>query len=188
MKELKERILAEGRNLGGGILDVSRFLNHQVEPPLLEAVGRALAARFKGAGVTKVVTAEVGGILPAYEVAKALGVPMIYARKTRPVTLGDCCVQTATSRTKRTTVELAVSREALGPDDCVLLADDFLATGDTSAALARLAAASGARLAGFAFVIEKKFEYGRERLARWGVPVESLVVITNMTEGKIIFK
>jgi xanthine phosphoribosyltransferase len=87
VEALKERIKQEGRNLGRGILKVDSFINHQVDPELMVAVGRELAGRFGGAGANKVLTAEISGIAPALTTALALGIPVVYARKTKPITM-----------------------------------------------------------------------------------------------------
>lgn len=90
MDALVKRIRAEGRNLGGGILKVDAFLNHQLESDLTMAIGRAFAetlARHGCGGVSRVLTAEVSGITPALATGCALGVPVVYARKRRPITM-----------------------------------------------------------------------------------------------------
>jgi len=189
MEELKRRILSEGRNLGRGILKVDSFLNHQIDTHLMLAVGRELARHFEGAGVTKVVTAEISGIAPALATAHALAVPLIYARKTRPLTMtGPVYVEVAPSHTKGNDVFLMVAAEFLGPGDRVLVVDDFLASGATIEALVRLVRHAGATLAGIATVIEKRFEGGRQALEGLGVPVVSLVVVTDMSDGKIVLE
>ncbi len=188
MQALKQRILAEGRNLGQGILKVDSFVNHQVDPALMVEVGRALADRFRDAGVTKVITAEISGIAPALTTALALGVPVVYARKSKPITMSNGAYRdTAPSHTKGHLVELFVSPEYLGPQARVLLVDDFLATGQTIAALVRIVEQAGATLVGIGTVIEKRFEGGRELLQPLGVPIESLAIITSMENGRIEF-
>ncbi|MCD6291607.1 MAG: xanthine phosphoribosyltransferase [Anaerolineae bacterium] len=188
MLALKRRILAEGRNLGRGILKVDSFINHQVDPALMMEVGQALADRFRDAGVTKVVTAEISGIAPALTTALALGVPVVYARKSKPITMPDSPYRdVAPSHTRGRSVELLVSPEYLGPEDRVLLVDDFLATGQTIAALVRIVRQAGATLVGIGAVIEKTFEGGRELLQPLGVPIESLAIITSMEDGRIEF-
>jgi xanthine phosphoribosyltransferase len=110
LEALKERIRHEGRNLGNGILKVDSFLNHQVDPALMLAVGGALAARFGAMGINKVLTAEISGIAPALTTALALGVPVVYARKTRPVTMPNQVYrETAPSHTKGIGHKLRVS-------------------------------------------------------------------------------
>ncbi len=188
MEALKERIRREGRNLGNGILKVDSFLNHQVDPALMLAVGGALAARFGAMGINKVLTAEISGIAPALTTALALGVPVVYARKTRPVTMPDeIYLACAPSHTKGVQVELMVSPEFLGPRDKVLIIDDFLARGKTIQALVNLAHNAGAEVRGVGVVIEKAFEGGREELAYLHVPIHSLAVIASMDGGKIVF-
>jgi xanthine phosphoribosyltransferase len=189
MKALQARILAEGQNLGRGILKVDSFINHQVDPAFMMQVGRELAARFAGAGATKVLTAEISGIAPALMAALALGVPVVYARKTRPVTMTDpVYVEAAPSHTKGVDTFLMVSPEFLNPGDRVLIIDDFLASGQTIHALVRLVRHAGAELVGIGALIEKRFEGGREQLAELGVPVEALAVITSMEGAQILFE
>ena len=186
MEELKQRILAEGVNLGRGILKVDGFINHQIDTHLMFGVGQELARRFADAGVTKVITAEISGIAPALATAHALSVPIVYARKTRPVTMtGRVFVEVAPSHTKGSDVFLMVSTEFLGPGDRVLVVDDFLASGATIAALARLVQHAGATLVGIGAAIEKQFEGGRADLAHLNVPIVSLAVVTDMGNGEI---
>lgn len=187
MKALKERILAEGRNLGNGILKVDGFINHQVDAKLMNECGRELAARFTSVGATKVLTAEISGIAPAVCTALHLGLPVVYARKTKPITMPDQIFLTlAPSHTKGRTVELIVSPEYLSHGERVLIIDDFLATGQTILGLARLAQAAGSTIVGVGTVIEKTFEGGRAALKILNVPVESLAMITDMNDGKIV--
>ncbi len=187
MDALKARILKDGRNLGNGILKVDGFINHQVDAALMNDCGREFAVRFTPIRATKVLTAEISGIAPALTTAHYLGVPALYARKTRPITMPDQVLLTvAPSHTKGRTVELIVSPEYLAPGDRVLIIDDFLATGQTILGLARLAQAAGAAIVGVGAVIEKAFEGGRAALAPLGVPIESLAIITDMSNGKIV--
>lgn len=189
MKKLKQRILNEGKNLGRGILKVDSFINHQIDPQLMADIGQELARRFADAGATKIITAEISGIAPALATAQVLDVPVVYARKTRPVTMtGPVYVEVAPSHTKGRDVFLMVSEEFLGPGDQVLLIDDFLATGATISALVRLVEHAGATLVGIGTVIEKAFEGGREDLETRDIPVVSLAVITDMSDGKITLR
>jgi xanthine phosphoribosyltransferase len=189
MQALIDRIRAEGKNLGQGILKVDGFVNHQVDPDLMDACGKKLAHRFASVKPTKVLTAEISGIAPALTTAYHLQLPVVYARKTKPITMPDEIYLTlAPSHTKRRTVELIVSPEYLGPEERVLIIDDFLASGETIMGLARLAQTAGAKIVGIGTLIEKRFEGGRDLLSRLEVPVESLAVIVNMDDGKIVFE
>jgi xanthine phosphoribosyltransferase len=67
----------------------------------------------------------------------------------------------------------------------VLVVDDFLATGATISALVRLVQHAGAELVGIGTVVEKVFEGGRADLEALGVPVVSLAVVGDMSDGRI---
>ncbi|HET6846960.1 MAG TPA: xanthine phosphoribosyltransferase [Anaerolineales bacterium] len=188
MKELEERIRRDGQVLPGGILKVDSFVNHQVDATLMHRCGQELAARFSALGATKVLTAEISGIAPALTTALHLGIPVVYARKTKPITMPDQVYLTlAPSHTKGRMVELIISPEYLADGEKVLIVDDFLASGATILGLARLAEAAGARIIGVGALIEKTFEGGREALQTLGVPIEALARIASMDEGSIVF-
>ncbi len=188
MLELIERIRRDGKNLGNGILKVDGFINHQVDPALMDACGRELARRFANVGATKVLTAEISGIAPALTTAQHLDLPVVYARKSKPITMPDQVFLTmAPSHTKGRMVELMVSPEYLAGGERVLIIDDFLASGATIWGLVRLAQAAGATIVGIGTLIEKVFEGGRELLEPIGVPIESLAVIKSMQDDKIVF-
>lgn len=187
MDELKQRILQEGQNLGRGILKIDSFLNHQVDARLMETAGIEIAAHFANTRPTRILTAEVSGIIPAVMTGKALGnIPVVYARKHKPITMREpVFVESAPSHTKGGEVLLMVSPEFLAKDDRILIVDDFLASGRTLDALARIVQGSGATLVGIAAVVEKSFEDGRAALAHWDVPILALVTITDMSDGRI---
>ena len=188
MRELRERIEREGKNLGNGILKVDGFINHQVDPILMDACGKELADRFQDIGATKVLTAEISGIAPAVTTAYHLKLPLVYARKHKPITMPDQVFLTLSpSHTKGRMVELIVSPEYLGHTERVLIIDDFLATGATILGLVRLAQTAGSSVVGIGALIEKTFEGGREALSKLGVPIHSLVQITSMQGDQITF-
>jgi xanthine phosphoribosyltransferase len=188
MEALRQRILAEGKNLGRGILKIDSFLNHQLDAELMEEIGVEIARRFEAARPDRILTAEVSGIVPAVMAAKALGnIPVVYARKHKPITMQEpVYLEMAPSHTKGGEVLLMVSPEFLHAGDRVLIVDDFLASGKTIEALAQIVENAGATLVGIAAVVEKSFEGGREALAHWGVPIEAAATITDMVDGKIV--
>jgi xanthine phosphoribosyltransferase len=189
VKELIERIQQNGQVLRNGILKVDSFINHQVDPVLMDACGREFARRFSGVRATKVLTAEISGIAPALTTALHLEIPVVYARKTKPVTMPDTVLLTlAPSHTKGVMTELIVSPEYLGAGERVLIIDDFLASGATIMGLVRLAQTAGSQIVGIGTLIEKSFEGGRTLLSTLGVPIESLAVISSMEEGRITFE
>ena len=188
MKELEERIFRDGRNLGGGILKVDSFVNHQVDPLLMDTCGREFARLFGEVGATKILTAEISGIAPALTTAIHLGLPVVYARNHKPITMPDQVYLTlAPSHTKGRMVELIVSPEYLANGEKVLIIDDFLASGQTILGLVRLAEASGAKVVGIGALIEKLFEGGRDLLKSVGVPIYSLACIIAMDDDKVVF-
>ncbi len=189
MKQLEERILECGKYLGRGILKVDSFINHQVEPGLMDACGQEFARVFSEAKPTRILTAEISGIAPALMAGRHLNVPIVYARKTKPITMPDTVYLTvAPSHTKGNMTELIVSPEYLAGGERVLIIDDFLASGATILGLVRLAEAAGAQLVGIGTLIEKSFEGGRAALEHLGVPIISLVTITRMDDTGIYFK
>lgn len=189
MKELQDRILRDGKVLGGGILKVDSFINHQVDAQLMNACGQEFARRFAKIGATKILTAEISGIAPALTTAIALGLPVVYARKTKPITMPDQVYLTlAPSHTKGRMVELIISPEHMRPGEKILIIDDFLATGATILGLVRLAQTAGAEIVGVGALIEKTFEGGRAALRKLNVPVESLARIAELSETRIIFE
>jgi len=188
MQALIERIMRDGKNLGNGILKVDNFINHQVDPELMYACGAEFARRFARIGATRILTAEISGIAPALMTGMHMNLPVVYARKSKPVTMPDTVYLTvAPSHTKGRMVELIVSPEYLGNGERVLIIDDFLASGATIQGLVRLAQAAGSELVGIGTLIEKSFEGGRAVLAHLNVPIESLACIDSMENGEIHF-
>jgi xanthine phosphoribosyltransferase len=188
MKQLQDRILNDGQVLGNGILKVDSFVNHQVDPQLMDACGREFAKRFKDVGATKILTAEISGIAPALTTGIHLNLPVVYARKSKPITMPDQVYLTlAPSHTKGRMVELIVSPEYLANNEKVLIIDDFLASGQTILGLARLAEASGSKIVGIGALIEKIFEGGRDALASLNVQIESLACIASLDDNKVTF-
>lgn len=188
MQLLKQRIVDEGQNLGKGILKVDAFINHQVDPLLMEACGKEFANLFKDSRAQRILTAEISGIAPALMTAKFLGLPVVYARKTKPITMPDTVYLTvAPSHTKGVMTDLIVSPDFLPRGERILIIDDFLASGATIMGLVRLVKAAGAELVGIGALIEKSFEGGRDILQSLDVPVHALVTITSMQNGKFEF-
>lgn len=189
MRELEKRIRKEGRNMGNGILKVDGFVNHQVDAKLMDACGKELARRFNGIGATKILTAEISGIAPALMTGLHMGLPVVYARKHKPITMPDQVFLTLSpSHTKGRTVELIVSPEYLAGGERVLIIDDFLASGATILGLVRLANTAGASVVGIGALIEKAFEGGRQALSHLNIPIEALARIQSMLGDSIVFE
>ena len=188
MKLLEDRILAEGKALSDSVLKVDGFLNHQVDPDLMEAIGKDFCEHFKSFGITRVLTIESSGIAPAVYTAQALKVPMVILKKQTSKILNGQVFQTnITSFTKGTSYELTLSRDYISKDDKVLIIDDFLANGEAASGAARLVQMAGAEVSGIGILIEKSFQNGRTKLDDAGFHVYSQARVSRLGEGIIEF-
>ncbi|MEC3639914.1 xanthine phosphoribosyltransferase [Bacillus halotolerans] len=188
MEALKRKIEEEGVVLSDQILKVDAFLNHQIDPLLMKKIGDEFAARFEKDGVTKIVTIESSGIAPAVMAGLQMGVPVVFARKHKSLTLTDNLLTSSVySFTKQTESQIAVSGNHLSDQDRVLIIDDFLANGQAALGLVSIVQQAGASVAGLGIVIEKSFQPGREELVKLGYRVESLARIESLEKGKVSF-
>ncbi|MFC7370930.1 xanthine phosphoribosyltransferase [Fictibacillus iocasae] len=188
MNFLEKRIVEDGQVLSSSVLKVDSFLNHQVDPELMEKIGKEMAVRFQGTGITKIVTIESSGIAPAVFTGLSLGVPVIFARKQKSVTLQDGLFSAEVySFTKQQTNTICLSAQFLTSGDRVLIIDDFLAYGEAALGLCEMVQQVGAVIAGIGIVIEKSFQPGRQKLEKKGYRVESIARIQEMKEGSLTF-
>jgi len=188
MDLLIQRIQNEGQYIGNGILKVDGFINHQVDAGLMDEAGKEFARIFKDISPTKILTAEISGIAPAVATGLHMKIPVVFARKHKPITMPDQVLLTLSpSHTKGRMVELIVSPEYLGSDERVLIIDDFLASGMTILGLIKLTKIAGAKIVGVGTLIEKSFEEGRKKLEELDIPVHALARIQSMSEDSIIF-
>ena len=189
MKQLEEKIRQFGTVLPGNVLKVDAFLNHQVDPVLMQHIGQEFAVRFKDAKITKVWTVESSGIAPAVMTGLALGVPVIFARKHKSLTLNSgMYTADVYSYTKKTTNRISISKRYVDKTDRVLLIDDFLANGQAVEGMLQIADQAGVEVVGAGIVIEKSFQPGSAELAAKGVRVESLAKVSSLADGQVSFK
>lgn len=188
MKKLEERILRDGQVLGENILKVDSFLTHQVDFSLMKEIGQVFAEVVKDAGITKVVTIEASGIAPAVYVAEALGLPMIFAKKAKNITMTEGILTADVySFTKQMTSTISIAGKFLNSDDKVLIIDDFLANGQAAKGLITIIEQAGAQVEAVGIVIEKSFQGGRQLLETAGYRVLSLARIAGFDKGQIVF-
>jgi len=188
MKTLEERILRDGQVLGENILKVDSFLTHQVDFSLMKEIGQVFAEAVKDAGITKVVTIEASGIAPAVYVAEALGLPMIFAKKAKNITMTEGILTAEVySFTKQVTSTVSIAGKFLNSDDKVLIIDDFLANGQAAKGLITIIEQAGAQVESVGIVIEKSFQDGRQLLETSGYRVLSLARIAGFEKGQIVF-
>ena len=190
MELLKDKILTEGRVFPGQILKVDGFLNHQIDVTLMDRIGEEFYAAYRDRGITRILTIESSGIAIACSVARSFGVPMLFAKKSRSLNLGnDLYTATVTSYTYKKDYQVTISRKYLSAEDHVLIVDDFLATGNAMLGLIQLCRDAGATVEGVGICIEKGFQDGGKILRDQGISVTSLAIIDEMTDdGKIIFR
>ncbi len=191
MKELEEKILKEGHALSENILKVDSFINHQVDPVLMQHIGEAFAEHFKDQGITKVATIESSGIAPALMTAMCMGLPMIILKKQPSKILNDNLFQTeVTSFTKGTSYELTLSSKFVSEKDHVLIIDDFLANGCALQGLIQIVQSAEATVEGIGIVVEKGFQPGGRIIRNLGIQLESLAIVERMdsSTGEIAFR
>ena len=189
MKELEQRIIRDGRSLPGGILKVDNFINHQMDGDLTCACAREIVRLFRETGFTKVLTVEASGIAPSIFAGYLAHVPVVFAKKATPKTLDNKFVTKVHSFTKDRDYDIIVSKEYLSKGDKVLFIDDFLACGNAGMGIVDLCRQADADLVGMAFLVEKAFQGGRNRIHENvpGLRVESLAVISALGDGTISF-
>ncbi len=189
METLEARILKDGYVLGENILKVDSFLTHQVDLHLMKEIGDVFAKKFRDAGITKVVTIEASGIAPALYTADALGVPMIFAKKSKNITMNEGILTAEVfSFTKQVTNTVSIVSKYLSEKDKVLIVDDFLANGQAAKGLVEIVEQAGAKVEAVGIVIEKSFQDGRRLLEETGIPVFSLARLERFENGKVVFK
>ena len=175
--------------LGENILKVDSFLTHQVDLHLMKEIGDVFAKKFRDAGITKVVTIEASGIAPALYTADALGVPMIFAKKSKNITMNEGILTAEVfSFTKQVTNTVSIASKYLSEKDKVLIVDDFLANGQAAKGLVEIVEQAGAKVEAVGIVIEKSFQEGRGLLEEAGIPVFSLARLERFENGKVVFK
>ncbi|MFZ4861698.1 xanthine phosphoribosyltransferase [Sphingobacterium sp. Mn56C] len=189
MKQLKERILRDGKSLDGGILKVDSFINHQMDPILMKSIAVEFVKRFAHLPITKIITIEASGIAPAIMVGYLLEVPVVFVKKAKPKTMENMAVAQVYSFTKDRTYDVCVSKEFLKENDKALFIDDFLANGNAALGVMDLAKQAGAEILGMGFIIEKAFQDGGKILRQHkDIQIESLARIKALALAKVTFE
>ena len=191
MNFLEKRIAKDGIVKPGNVLKVDSFLNHQMDIALMEEIGREFHRRFADKPITKVLTIEASGIAIAYPVANAFGVPLVFAKKSKSINIeGEMYVAEVESFTHKNKNQVIVSKKFLGPEDHVLIIDDFLANGCALQGLISIAESAGATIEGLGIAVEKGFQIGGKVIRNLGYHLESLAIVDAMNPetGEITFR
>ena len=191
MNFLEERILKDGIVSEGNVLKVDSFLNHQMDIHLLNQIGVEFKKRFEGKPINKIVTIEASGIGIACIVANHFDVPVVFAKKSKSINIeGDVYVAEVESFTHKCKNQVIVSKKFLGPEDHVLIIDDFLANGCALQGLVSIVAQSGGTVEGIGIAIEKGFQQGGRIIRNLGYQLESLAIVEGMdpATGEVFFR
>lgn len=190
MEIIEQEIQKRGKVLPGNVLKVNSFLNHQLDPYLLNIMAGEWTKLFKNDNITKIVTIEASGIALAILTGLKLNVPVVFAKKSNSKNIGDVYKSKIHSYTRDQDFDIQIEKQFIYKDDIVLIIDDFLANGSATLGMIDIINQAGAKLAGVGIAIEKGFQNGGEILRNKGVRVESLAIISSMDEktGKIEFK
>ena len=191
MKLLEERILKDGIVRTGNVLKVDSFLNHQMDVGLFEEMAKEWKRLFAGKPINKILTIEASGIGLAAIAAKEFGVPVVFAKKSMSINLDydNFCTQIQ-SYTHGKVYDVIVSRKFLGPEDHVLIIDDFLANGCALQGLISIVNQAGGTVEGIGIAVEKGFQQGGRIIRNLGYQLESLAIVDSMNaaDGSIQFR
>lgn len=191
MNFLEERIQKDGIVKEGNVLKVDTFLNHQMDIKLFRQMGEEWKRRFEGTYINKILTIEASGIGIACIASEYFDVPVVFAKKSKSINIdGNMYVAEVESFTHKCKNQVIVSRKFLGPDDHVLIIDDFLANGYALQGMISIVSQSGATVAGIGIAVEKGFQPGGRTIRNLGYHLESLAIVESMdaATGSITFR
>ena len=191
MNFLEERIMKDGVVKEGNILKVVSFLNHQMDVKLFKQMGEEFKRRFAGKNINKIITIEASGIGIACIVAECFDVPVVFAKKSQSVNIdGDVYSAEVESFTHKCKNQVLISKKFVGPEDHVLIIDDFLANGCALQGLISIVNQAGGTVEGIGIAVEKGFQQGGQIIRNLGYQLESLAIVDGMNaaDGSINFR
>ncbi len=191
MNFLEERIMKDGVVKEGNILKVDSFLNHQMDVKLFKQMGEEFKRRFAGKNINKIITIEASGIGIACIVAECFDVPVVFAKKSQSVNIdGDVYSAEVESFTHKCKNQVLISKKFVGPEDQVLIIDDFLANGCALQGLISIVNQAGGTVEGIGIAVEKGFQQGGQIIRNLGYQLESLAIVDGMNaaDGSINFR
>ena len=191
MNFLEERILKDGIVKEGNVLKVDSFLNHQMDINLFKQMGEEFKRRFADKNINKIMTIEASGIGIACVVASYFDVPVVFAKKSQSINIdGDVYVAEVESFTHKNKNQVIVSKRFLGPEDHVLIIDDFLANGCALQGLISIVAQAGGTVEDIGIAVEKGFQSGGRMIRNLGYQLESLAIVESMdaATGNVKFR
>lgn len=177
---IKYEIQNRGEILSNNVLKVNSFLNHQLDPDLLNEMAEAWYQRYKDKNITKIVTIEASGIALGILTGLKLNVPVVFAKKSSGSNMGDCYHTSIHSFTKNKDFDVTIEKKFLNENDSILIIDDFLANGNATLGLINIIKQANAKIIGIGIAIEKGFQHGGDMLRSNGYDIYSLAIIDKM--------
>ena len=189
MKSIKDKILKDGQIINNNIIKVDSFLNHQIDIKMMREFANGVKEFFKDVEVDKILTIETSGIAVAYAVAEAFDdKPLVFAKKSKSQIVDQNVYLTEIKSFTRNLVStVTVSKKYISKGDRIMIVDDFLAEGNAALGLIDICHQAGAKVVGFATVIEKSFQGGRSRIEQLGIKVFSGAIIKEFKDNKPVF-
>ena len=191
MKLLEERIRKDGIVKPGNVLKVDSFLNHQMDIELFSEMGKEFKRLYEGCPINKILTIEASGIGIACIAAQSFHVPVVFAKKSQSVNIdGDVYSAEVESFTHKCKNQVLISKKFVGPEDHVLIIDDFLANGCALQGLISIVNQAGGTVEGIGIAVEKGFQQGGQIIRNLGYQLESLAIVDGMNaaDGSINFR
>ncbi|SHK01389.1 xanthine phosphoribosyltransferase [Anaerobranca californiensis DSM 14826] len=189
MEFLQQQIEKYGKIVSKDIVKVDSFLNHQLKPEIIEKIADGFIEEFSKYNPTKILTIEASGIAIAMVMGIKTGLPVVFAKKKKPITLSEeCYTSNIYSYTKKETNSIVVSKEFIQKGDRVIIVDDFLAMGSAVLGLIDIVEQGEGEVVGIGIAVEKGFQQGGKLLREKGYNLKSLAIIEKIEGDKIFFR
>lgn len=187
--ELLEKYIKEyGKYKEGGIVIVNSFLNHRMDVPLIDEIGKDFYDHFRDAAPTLILTVEASGIGIACMAARYFGIPVLFAKKSQSKNMsGEIYSAPVMSFTKGGVNYVSVCADFIAANDRVLIIDDFLADGNAVNGMLNICAQAGAEVVGVGICVEKYFQKGGKSLREQGINLYSQAVLDLDENGNLVF-
>ena len=190
MKLLKEKIETYGIVRSERVLDVSAFLNKQVDAKLMQALGQDFADYYADYDFDVFVTVESSGIAPSVFASLFADKPLVIIKKEDVLKDAENYAQQKSySYTKNHEYYLTVQKEFIENKKVILL-DDFLAQGSVALNVDKLVKSANAELVSIGICISKNFQDGYKRLREQGFDLylQNEIKYLDVENKKVVFE
>ncbi len=175
ISQLAKKLSTVDRVLPGGFIYLSDILSI---PDVVEKMGIILAKPYYEKHPDFVLTMETKGIPVALMTARALGIPLIIARRSSKVYEGSAVNINYVSGSSSRIETMSLARRSIKPGQRALIIDDFLKAGGTAKGMIDLMKEFDAQVVGLAFVMstaepkEKRIDHQRSLMTLEPMEVE----------------